>query len=121
FLLGGAGAAWLASRRAMQASPATSVTAAAHGPRVAGKAGAIAGLATAGVVVVAMVALAVTGVLSGGGAAPGETDAPVVLPETDETATGETPDDDASLEPPTASDDQPGVIPTDPAPRTEVP
>jgi RNA polymerase sigma factor (sigma-70 family) len=121
FLLGGAGAAWLASRRAMQASPATSVTAAAHGPRVAWKAGAIAGLATAGVVTMAMVALAVTGVLGDGGSPPGEADAPVVLPETDETAAGETPDDDVSPEPPAESDDQPEVIPSDPAPGAQVP
>jgi RNA polymerase sigma factor (sigma-70 family) len=66
FLVGGAGAAWLASRRTMhQNPPVASAATAAHGTRAGAKAGPIAALATAGVVVVAMVALAVGGVLGG--------------------------------------------------------
>jgi hypothetical protein len=96
-----------------QNPPVAGAATAAHGTRAGAKAGPIAALATAGVVVVAMVALAVGGVLGGHNAAPRETDAPAVLPETDATPADETPHDDPS-EPPAASDGQPPVIPTEP-------
>lgn len=132
FVLGGAGAAWLASRRATQQNaPVAGGTVASRGMRTrmrtrtrAGtKAGTIAAVAAVGVVVVAMVALAVSGLLGRATVTPTESDAPaVVLPETDERPQEpptEAPDPETSdPEAPPASDDQPDSV--EPAPERPV-
>jgi RNA polymerase sigma factor (sigma-70 family) len=142
-IVGGAGAAWLATRRAdAQHTPAAqgrsggpsngSPTAAARGS--GWKAAPVVAVATAGLVVVAMVALAVTGVLGDGGETPAAPEPPaVVLPETDDaTAAPETQEptedpDDASVDSPpdpvtddTAPPARPPVVP-DPSDEEEPP